>query len=86
VNLDGRRVRWEPGRVRVAGNRIYCIKNKFFKKLKNVCSQEKNKLLSGVLKRFLAGRWWYMPLIPSLGRQRQGDLVYRVSSRIGKVT
>jgi hypothetical protein len=21
----------------------------------------------------LSGRWWYMPLIPALGRQRQAD-------------
>jgi hypothetical protein len=39
----------------------------------------------------IAGRWWCMPLIPALGRQRQVDsefeasLVYRVSSRTASV-
>ena len=40
-----------------------------------------------------AGQWWYIPLIPALGRQRQLDLsefkaslVHRVSSRTVKAT
>ena len=39
-----------------------------------------------------AGQWWRMPLIPALGRQRQGisefeaSLVYRVSYRTARAT
>jgi hypothetical protein len=40
-----------------------------------------------------AWRWWHIPLIPALGRQRQvgvcefeASLVYRVSSRASKAT
>jgi hypothetical protein len=40
----------------------------------------KGYILKNVLlgkKFFLAGRWWLMPLIPALGRQRQGDFLVR---------
>jgi hypothetical protein len=26
-----------------------------------------------VIKKSLAGQWWYAPLLPALGRQRQAD-------------
>jgi hypothetical protein len=38
----------------------------------------------------MRGQWWYMPLIPALGRQRQAEfkarLVYKVSSKTTRAT
>jgi hypothetical protein len=77
----------------VEGRKTWCTGKWRFKKVKRKPRVRTRCFLFCFFKGLLfAGQWWYAPLIPALGRQRQADfefkasLVYRVSSRIPRAT